>query len=83
MTCGMKNSPATLQQMINQLIERIEGCEANIDDVVVYSDTWKDHLSCLRNLLAEFADANLTVDLVKSEFGHAEVTFMGHIVGSD
>ena len=59
MPFGMKDAPATFQQMINQLKGRIEGCKAYIDDVVVYSDNWKDHLSCLRNKMAEFADANL------------------------
>ena len=33
-------------------------------------------------LLSRFSEANLTVNLSKSEFGHAEVTFLGHIVGN-
>ena len=45
MPFGLKNAPATFQQMINQLTGRIEGCEAYINDVVVYSDCWEDHLS--------------------------------------
>ena len=43
--------------------------------VVVYSDCWKDHLSRLRKVLRVFADVDLTVNLAKSEFGHAEVNF--------
>ena len=68
--------------MINQLLGRMEGCEAYIDDVVVYSDCWEDHLVRLRRVLTKFAEVNLTVNLAKSEFGHAQVTFLGHVVGN-
>ena len=78
----MKNAPATFQRMINKLVWRMEGCEAYIDDVVVYSDCWEDHLVRLRRVPTKFAEVNLTVNLAKSEFGHAEVTFLGNVVGS-
>ena len=39
MPFGMKNAPATFQRMINGVIAGLDGCEAYIDDVVVYSDT--------------------------------------------
>ena len=57
--------------MINQLTGKIDGCEAYIDDVVIYSDNWKDHLT--RMHATKFAKAKLTVNLVKSELGHAKV----------
>ena len=82
MPFGMKNAPATFQRMINKLVGRMEGCEAYIDDVVIYSDCWEDHLIRLRRVLTKFAEVNLTVNFAKSEFGHAEVTFLGHVVGS-
>ena len=82
MSFGQKNAPATFQRMINQLTGRIEGCETYNDDAVVYSDCWRDHLSCLLKVLRVFADVDLTVNLAKSEFGHAEVNVLGHVVGS-
>ena len=82
MPFGMKNAPATFQQMINQLIGRIEGCEAYIDDMVIHSIEWKTHLECVHEVLTRFAEVNLTVNLAKSEFGHAEIVFLGHAVGN-
>ena len=81
MPFGMKNSPATFQRLINKVIGDIDGCDAYIDDIVVYSSTWEKHLQILRQLFQKLATAKLTVNLVKSEFGHAQVTFLGHVVG--
>ena len=35
----MKNLPASFQRLIKKVIENLEGCEAHIDDVIIYSDT--------------------------------------------
>ena len=44
MPFGMKNAPATFQRMVNKLVRDIDGCEGYIDDVVIYSDDWSDHI---------------------------------------
>ena len=75
--------PATFQRMINQIVENFEGCEAYIDDVVVFGSTWEQHLQRMRELFCRLRPANLTVNLVKSKFGHAHVTYLGHVVGQD
>ena len=76
MPFGMRNTLATFQRLINNVIADVPGCEAYIDNVIVYSDTWNSHLSQIR----KFFD-NLTVHLSKSAFGHAQVQFLGHVVG--
>ena len=77
----MKNAPATFQRMINTVISGLEGCDAYIDDVIVYSDTWEQHVKQLKAFLCRLRDARLTVNLVKSEFCRARVVFLGHVVG--
>ena len=81
MPFGMKNSPATFQRLINRLIADIDGCEAYIDDVIIYSDTWETHLKIMRKLFRRLSEASLTINLVKSDFGCGCVTYLGHIVG--
>jgi hypothetical protein len=39
MPFGMKNAPATFQRMIHFLLHGLQGCEAYIDDAIIYSDT--------------------------------------------
>ena len=66
----MKNSPATFQRLINQVISGLTGCDAYIDDVIVYSETWSEHVEIMYKLFEKL-----------SEFGKATVTFLGHVVG--
>jgi len=72
----MKNTPATFQRLINQLLQLLYSCEGYSDDVIVYSDTWEEHL-----LFTMLAVANLAGNIRKSEFGYAHVTFLGYVVG--
>ena len=81
MPFGMKNAPVTFQKLINQLTRDLEGCEGYIDDIVIYSNTWQQHLECIHSLFDRLTQANLAVNLTKSEFGHAHITFLGHVVG--
>ena len=45
MPFGMKYSPATFQRLVNNFICRLD---AYIDDVIIYSDSWSDHLQRIR-----------------------------------
>ena len=75
MSFGMKNAPTTFQRMINDLICGLKGCEAYIDDIVVYSDTWEDHFQLLQDFFVRLRDAQMTINLPKSEFCQARVVF--------
>ena len=81
MPFGMKNAPATFQRMINTVISGLDHCDAYMDDVIVYSDNWDQHIRQLRSFLSRVKEAQLTVNLVKSEFCQARVVFLGHVVG--
>ena len=45
---GMKNLPATFQRLINMIINGLENCDAYIDDVIIYNDTWEEHLTTIQ-----------------------------------
>ena len=77
----IKNSPATFQRLINNVIVGLDGCDAYIDDIIIYSDAQKDHLRIIRSFFERLTEAKLTINLAKSEFAHARVTYLGHVVG--
>ena len=81
MPFGMKNAPATFQRMVNKLVRDIDGCEGYIDDVVIFSDNWSDHIRQIERFFQIMREAKLTINLMKSEFGKATVKYLGHNVG--
>lgn len=49
MPVGMKNLPATFQRLINSVISRLNGCDAYIDDAIIYSETFAEQLEIIRS----------------------------------
>ena len=80
MLFGIKISPATFKRLIN-IIAVIEHCEAYIDDAIIYNDKWNHHLGTIKAFFDKLGEAKLTINLAKSEFCHATLTFLGHVVG--
>ena len=81
MAFGMRNAPATFQRLVNVVLSGLSFCEAYLDDLVVCSRSWAEHLDHLRVVFKRLADANLTINLGKCEFGQATVTYLGKVVG--
>ena len=81
MPFGLRNAPATFQRLINRVIADLDHCEAYIDDVIIATETWEDHIRTLRAFFERLVDARLTINLAKSEFGKATVQYLGYVVG--
>lgn len=54
----------------------------DIDDVVLYSDTWTSHLAQINELFKRLSAANLTVNHAEWEFGQASVSYLAKVVRS-
>ena len=81
MPFGMRNSSATFQSLTDQLVSGLEGVTAYVDDLLVHSNTWEEHVRRLRALFSRLAEAKLTINLAKCEFGASTVKYLGHRVG--
>ncbi|CAM5130024.1 unnamed protein product [Natator depressus] len=55
---------------------------AYIDDICVFSETWKDHVSQVKRGLGHLLDTGLTIKAGKCKVGMAEVSYLGHKVRS-
>lgn len=53
-----------------------------IDDIVIFSDSFEDHLRHVAIILTKLREAGMTVKKTKSAFCRAEVKFLGHRVTS-
>jgi len=63
------------------LLQGVPDCEAYLDDIVIFSSTWEEHMNSLKTVFARVAKALLTVNLSKCEFAKATVTYLGKQVG--
>ncbi|KAL7837523.1 hypothetical protein SRHO_G00272340 [Serrasalmus rhombeus] len=81
MPFGVRNAPSTFQRLVNCVLAGMYGCDAYLDDLVIYSATWRDHINQIKELFARLSAANLTINLAKCEFGKARVTYLGKVVG--
>lgn len=81
MPFGLKNAPACFQKLVNTVLGNVPNCTAYLDDVVVHSAEWEEHMRSLRAVFQRLADASLTVNLAKCDFGKASVTYLGKQVG--
>lgn len=58
---GLHNAPATYQRLMNRVVNGLAGCAVYLDDVILHSDTWEEHMARIRALFDCLADGNLTV----------------------
>ena len=82
MPFGLSRAPATFQRMMDQNLRGLsEFVGVYLDDVVIYSSNWTEHLQHLRKVFERLQEAGLTLKLKKCEFGATECTYLGHRVG--
>ncbi len=77
MAFGLRNAPATFQRLMNRVLSGIPNCDAYLDNIVVYTSDWNEHLKTLRVVFDHLQAFLLTLNLAKCKFGKATVTYLG------
>ena len=79
---GLKNNTAIFQSMMNLLLGDMQYKRAMIyvDDCLVFSHTFNEHMSHLKELFSKLNSANLKLKLNKCSFFKKQVTYLGHII---
>ena len=80
MPFGMVNS---LVRRLRKILEGMTGVGSYIDDIVLYSDSWEDHLRMLKELFDRLRKARITARPTKCLLGASRMEFLGHHVGGD
>ena len=58
-----------------------ESSGAYIDDIIVLSTLWEDHIRHLRAVLGRLKEAGLTAKASKCHFGVTVCSYLGFVVG--
>ncbi|KAL0173535.1 hypothetical protein M9458_029503 [Cirrhinus mrigala] len=79
---GLHGAPATFQRMMDIILRPHQTyAAAYLDDVVIHSETWQNHLERLRRVLLELRQAGLTANPRKCHLALAEAQYLGFRVG--
>lgn len=54
-----------------------------INDILIYSKTYEEHLKHIRMVFDKLKEANLAIKLKKCKFCVPNIEFLGHVVGRD
>lgn len=85
MPFGLKNAPASFQKLMNQVLAGTLGKYTHVylDDIIVYSKTYDEHLIHLRIVFERLQEFGLKCASEKCKFGVKEIKYLGHIITHD
>lgn len=84
MPFGLCNAPATFQRLMENVLSGLppEVCLVYIDDVIVHSKTFDEHVERLKRVFERLRTANLKLNPTKCKFLKPSVVYLGHLVSA-
>ena len=77
---GLTGCPASFARMMDAMFAYHENIIAYIDDLLIHSRTWEEHVQHLAAAFQILEEHNLKVNLEKCEFGRDSVNYLGHVI---
>ena len=82
MPFDLRNAPATFQHLMHVVLGGLESfCNAHMDDIIIFSDSWEEHLKHIQLVMEKLRQAGLTAKPSKCCWGIASISYLGHVVG--
>ncbi|KAA5583712.1 RNA-directed DNA polymerase, partial [Pseudomonas aeruginosa] len=79
MPMGLKNSPATFQRVMDNVLKGLQNviCLVYLDDIIVFSTSLQEHLVNLEKVFQRLRESNFKIQMDKSEFLKLETAYLG------
>ena len=79
----LQGAPATFQRLMDHVLQGLQKfSSAYLDDVIICSETWSEHLAHVQQVFERIRAAGLTVKAKKCQFGMTRCHYLGHMVGN-
>ncbi len=85
MPFGLSNAPATYQRLMEECLSglHLNICLVYIDDLIIFSRTYEEHLERLELVFKRLQDCGLKLAPSKCKFFKKRVKYVGYIVSED
>ena len=79
---GLKNAPSTYQRLMAHILSGYTGkfCHCFIDDIIIFSATFEDHLEHLRLVFERLKEAGIKLKPSKCVLAKEKVQYLGHTI---
>jgi hypothetical protein len=77
---GIKNTPSHFQRMMDIEFRTEKWVIIYIDDIIIMSNTWEEHLTRISRILQIVVKMNMKISLKKFKFGFNQIKALGHVV---
>ena len=83
MSFGLCNAPGTFERLMERVLAGLswKSCLLYLDDIIVYSTDFDQHVQHLREVLQRIRAAGMKLKPDKCQLFRTEVDFLGHIIG--
>ena len=82
MPFGLVNATSTFQRLMDVVLLGLNDVSAAyIDDILIFSSSWEDHLIHIEQVLEQLQKAGLTARPEKCEWGKSQLVYLGHLIG--
>jgi hypothetical protein len=83
MPFGLTGAPSTFTRMMNIVLGGLEHCLVYLDDIIVHSSTFDEHVEQLAGVFERLQKANLKLKPSKCKLFQSMLKFLGHIVSEE
>ena len=85
MPFGLCNAPSTFQRLMQRIFgdKQCQSLLLYLDDIVVFSSTFQQHLERLEVVLQRLQHEGLKAKLSKCSFFQQEVRYLGHVISAE
>ena len=80
---GIRSAPEISQSLMSHMLKNSEGCEAIMDDIIVYGKSAEDHDENLQNTFQVIKESGLKLNKEKCEIKKNKLTYFGHVLSTE
>ena len=77
---GLKSAGEVYQRSVSNMVQDIEGCEAIVDDILIWGKDIAEHDKRLKQVLDRIRGYGMKLNRSKCEFRRNSISYVGHVL---